>query len=68
MDWEINCEISDDLDTKYKQNAYSVTLIETQGSHDLKEDDDGENELKLPQCLSDNFNICVCCINVAKKW
>ena len=39
------CEISDDLEAKYKQNTYSVIYIETRGSRqDWKDDDDEESE------------------------
>ena len=40
-----NCEISHDLEAKYKLNTYSVINIYTRGSRqDWKEDDDEESE------------------------
>ena len=40
-----NCEISQDLEAKYKLNTYSVIDIYTRGSRqDWKEDDDEESE------------------------
>ena len=55
MDWQIwykhkyyqtvNCEISDVLEEKYKQNTNSLAYIETWWfCHDLKENDDEETE------------------------